>query len=79
MCMTTKTISIMDDAYRLLRARKRENESFSEVIRRVFENKKDIMEFAGSLSNLSDEEVDDIKMIIENLKKKSGKELMELK
>ena len=69
----------MDDAYRLLRSRKKGNESFSEVIRRVFESKNDIMEFAGSLSNLNDEEADDIKKNIENIRKKSSKELMELK
>ncbi|RQG97294.1 antitoxin VapB family protein [Natrarchaeobius chitinivorans] len=35
--MGTKTISLADDAYERLRAEKRENESFSDVVRRLTE------------------------------------------
>ncbi|MBI4415950.1 MAG: antitoxin VapB family protein [Euryarchaeota archaeon] len=33
--MAFKTISLSEDAYRLLRARKRQGESFTEVVRRL--------------------------------------------
>ena len=52
MCMTTKTITIMDDAYNLLADHKLENESFSEEIRRVLSKKKTkkLSDFFGLLS-----------------------------
>ncbi|HLD98002.1 MAG TPA: antitoxin VapB family protein [Candidatus Nanoarchaeia archaeon] len=74
--MTTKTISIMEDAYKILLARKRKNESFSQLIRRELINKGDIMEFAGSLKKLSDKDISEIKNNIENLRKRSTKELL---
>ena len=76
MCMVTKTISIMEDAYKILLAKKRKNESFSQLIRRELINKGDIMEFAGSLKKLSDKDTSEIKKNIENLRKKSTKELL---
>ena len=49
MFMATKTITIMEDAYRLLKIRKRREESFSDVIRRELEmSKKPLIEFAGA-------------------------------
>ncbi|MEK6890818.1 MAG: antitoxin VapB family protein [Nanoarchaeota archaeon] len=74
--MVTKTISIMEDAYKILLAKKRKNESFSQLIRRELINKGDIMEFAGSLKKLSDKDTSEIKKNIENLRKKSTKELL---
>jgi predicted CopG family antitoxin len=38
--MGTKTISIRDDVYRLLKESKRENESFSDVIERLLKKEK---------------------------------------
>jgi predicted CopG family antitoxin len=64
--MATKTISIMDDAYMLLLRNKMKNESFSDVIRRSFEKKKDIMRHAGAWKDMSDDEVRELK---ENIKK----------
>ena len=51
-CMVTKTLTIMEDAYKLLLNNKLENESFSEEIRRIFSNKKKkkLMDFFGILS-----------------------------
>ena len=45
----TKNISVSDDAYDSLSRLKRENESFSDVIRRIGKKaqKEDIMKFAG--------------------------------
>jgi len=58
--MVTKTISIMEDAYLLMAMEKKPKESFSDLVRRKF-GKKSIMEFAGALKDLSDEEVSRIK------------------
>ena len=47
--MSTKNISITDDAYARLAALKGPNESFSQVIRRITE-RRSILELAGILS-----------------------------
>ena len=54
--MTTKNISITEDAYNLLARHKRLNESFSEVIREHFTKKKHLLDFAGAWSDMSKEE-----------------------
>ena len=48
--MGTKTITIMDDAYELLKQEKAGNESFSDVIRKVVPKKKSIWDFVGILT-----------------------------
>lgn len=40
MCMGTKTINLMDDAYEMLKRAKIGEESFSDVVRRTFTQKK---------------------------------------
>lgn len=47
MFMTTKTITIMEDAYELLKKSKKPDESFSDVIRREFSSKKKMTDFFG--------------------------------
>jgi predicted CopG family antitoxin len=47
--MATKTISITEEACSRLKARKENNESFSEVINKIT-NKVNILDFAGILS-----------------------------
>jgi predicted CopG family antitoxin len=49
--MSTKTITIMDDAYDLLKKSKLPNESFSDVIRREFSSKKKMSDFFGAWSD----------------------------
>jgi len=72
--MGTKNISIMEDVYRLLLARKIANESFSDVIRRELKRKKNIMEFAGAWKDLvSDKEAEDMKKTIKEFRKNSLK------
>lgn len=66
--MATKTITIMEDAYRLMSGEKRPNESFSDLVRRKFTGKS-LLEFAGALNNLSDEEVDSIKENIREVRR----------
>ena len=64
--MVTKTITITEDAYKLLAEQKYTNESFSQVIRRKFtgRTKKTLKDFFGILS---DEEG---KRMIERLEKR---------
>ena len=74
--MSTKTITIMEDAYKLLSVRKYKNESFSDVIRRMVREKKDIMRFAGAWKNVSDNEIKDMKKTIADVRRKSTVELL---
>lgn len=49
--MVTKTLTIMEDAYKMLKVAKRGEESFSDTIRRLCNGKKkNIMDFCGILS-----------------------------
>ena len=75
MFMTTKTITRMEDAYKILSNMKYKNESFSEVIRRMGGEKGDIMRFAGSWKHLSSKEVEERKNAISKLRRESTKEL----
>ena len=67
--MSTKTISITEEAYERLRVLKEKNESFTDVINRI-SGKKSIMEFAGILSN---EEGDNLEQYIKERHKTSRK------
>jgi len=75
--MGTKTISIMDDAYELLVRNKKTNESFSQELRRILPKKRSIMEFAGALSDMSDEEEARIKGRIKQLREDADREMKE--
>jgi len=74
--MGTKNISIMNDVYKLLLAKKMANESFSDVIRRELKKRKSVMEFAGAWENVSDKEVEKMKDDIKKLRKRSTNELL---
>lgn len=76
MCMATKTISIMDDAYNLLLSRKNKDESFSEVIRKMAGKKGDIMKLAGAWKHIPDNEITDMKKRIYSLRRKSTLDLL---
>lgn len=72
--MVTKTLTITKDAYEQLKALKKPEESFSEEIKRITATKQDIMQFAGALSYLSDEEVEEIKSGIRQMRKRASKQ-----
>ncbi|MAF51347.1 MAG: antitoxin [Nanoarchaeota archaeon] len=74
--MGTKTISIMDDAYNILLSRKHENESFSEVIRKLVGKKTDIMEFAGAWKDVPDKEIEGMKKRINSIRRKATVDLL---
>ncbi len=75
--MGTKTISIMNDVYKLLLARKRKGESFSDVIRNTLRRKRSIMEFAGCWNTVSEKDVKEMKGAIKELRRRSMIELLE--
>ena len=60
MCMGTKTISILDEAYERLKREKEKEESFSDVILRITTNRGKIMDSFGKWK-MTDKEVDDFK------------------
>lgn len=72
--MVTKTLTITEDAYGLLAESKLESESFSEEIRRIMGEKKSksLMDFFGVLS---EEEGDDILMVLEKKRDENRKYL----
>jgi predicted CopG family antitoxin len=50
--MASKTVSIKDDVYKLLKDAKRDEESFSDVIERLLKkDKTDLSEYFGSLKD----------------------------
>ena len=65
--MPTKTISLDQEAYEHLKAHKREDESFSDVVKRIA-GERSWMEIAGILS---DEEAEDLEHVIEDGRKRS--------
>lgn len=65
--MATKTISLDEEAYERLKARKREGESFSEVVKRIA-GERSWSEVAGILS---EDEADDLEAIIEDGRERS--------
>ena len=50
--MAVKTITVTEDAYRALAALKREGESFSDVIRRITQSSRSLLEFAGDWKDI---------------------------
>lgn len=57
--MGTKTVSLSDDAYERLKRLKKENESFSDVVRRVT-GKIKLRDFHGILKEEAAEELEEI-------------------
>ena len=73
--MATKTISITEEAYERLRMKKEKNESFTDVINRIT-GKRDIMEFAGILT---DQEAEKIREHIQKRRQASREHLNKIR
>jgi predicted CopG family antitoxin len=67
--MASKTISLDEEAYTRLKQEKQENESFSDVVKRLTRpiKKKSLLEFAG-IWNLTEEDEIILKKTIKNLR-----------
>ena len=52
--MTSKSISITNEVYEMLKKFKLKNESFSQAIKRLLEKNADILELAGSWKEIPD-------------------------
>lgn len=52
-----KTVSFDDEAYRLLKGSKLPDESFSDVVKRLLGQRRDLRDSAGAWSDVTDEEV----------------------
>jgi len=50
--MGTKTITLSEDAYNLLKAEKMEGESFSDVVRRLIQGRKTLSRYAGAWKDM---------------------------
>lgn len=68
--MATKTISITEEAYERLQARKKGGESFTEVINRIT-GKSSLLDYAGLLSAKEAKTLEE--KIMANRKKSSGR------
>ena len=71
-----KNIAIMDSVYDELVRRKRDDESFSNEIKRLISKKGSILEFAGSWK-ISENEANEIKKKILETRKGSTKKILE--
>ncbi len=72
-----RTITVTDEAYEKLKRHKMEGESFTDVIKREFSKKGNIMDFAGAWSHLNAKEITEIKKTIKDLRKRFTKEILE--
>ncbi len=82
MFMTTKTLTIMEDAYDMLVKHKGKNQSFSDVIRELAASRKGNIESVLKCAGLwegkvSDKEAEDMKRLIIAQRKSSTKKLLE--
>ena len=72
MCMGTKTISILDEAYERLKREKEKEESFSDVILRMTSKKGSLRESLGKWK-MSDKEVKEFRDELKRAWKEFGK------
>ena len=74
-----KVISLSNPAYEKLKGMKQGQESFSDVVLKLVEKgkKKSLLEFAGVWSHMTDNDADQMKKSIEQLRKKSTADLLE--
>ena len=74
MYMTSKTISVSEDAYELLKKMKLKGESFTQTIKRLAKRRR-LTECAGLWSDVSEAEMEAIWASIDDLKRSASESL----
>ena len=74
MYMTSKTISVSEDAYELLKKMKLKGESFTETIKRLAKRRR-LTDCAGLWSDVSEAEMEAIWESIDDLKRSASESL----
>ena len=69
--MVSKTISVTQDVYNLLKREKFKGESFSDTIRRLVQTRGKISECAGLWADMGDDEIEEMKRAINELRESS--------
>ncbi len=72
--MTSKTISVSEDAYELLKKMKLNGESFTETIRRLAKRRR-ITDCAGLWSDVPEKEMEAVRESIDELRRSASKSL----
>lgn len=72
--MSSKNITLKEDAYETLKAHKRDDESFSDVVLRLSGKNKDVMKGFGILN---DEEADDLREHVEEVREQIDEDFKE--
>ncbi|TLZ44297.1 MAG: antitoxin [Methanobacteriota archaeon] len=67
--MTRKTIGLDREAYDLLRREKEEEESFSDVIKRLARKRRSFLDFAGAWKDVPKEDLDRIHEFLQKNRK----------
>ena len=73
--MVTKTLTITEDAYDILARQKKEGESFSSEIRRLLGRKTRISDLAGSWSDVTEKEAEEMKGVIRRQREESTRHM----
>ncbi len=72
--MTSKTVSVSEDAYELLKKMKLKGESFTETIRRLAKRRR-LADCAGLWSDVSEEEMEDYWGSIADLRRRAAESM----
>lgn len=75
--MAVRTITITDSAYQSLARLKRENESFSDVVKRLTQKAHPLTEFAGAWKGVSPTKLREAKEFFEDSSRISADDLVE--
>lgn len=63
--MATKTVALDREAYEALRRRKREGETFSDVVKRTVGRRRSILEFAGIWKDMPEKDLAKVRAFME--------------
>lgn len=76
--MSVKTVTLAEDAYLALAARKREGESFSETVRRLTRTERSLKEFVGGWADVPAERLAPFEEWMEHSDSASRAEMLRL-